>query len=169
MKKKVTIVIFLLMLLSVLSGCSTSASANGNKNTVNIERLACIEIYSVNNQTLLTTIDDKETLETFHENASFDEQWGDMDDNYLEQQAEIQKKLKNYEPQYLFISYQTPAAIHNDGTLEKVLEITTFKDTNIVKVTISPDTVKNFSIPSEYLTFYFETSDEVMAYLRSLV
>lgn len=105
---------------------------------------------------MLTTIDENESLETFHESASFAAQWDDMDDNYMEQQAVLQKKLEYDEPEYLFLSYKKTAAVINDGTLEKELEITTYKNTNIVKVEIPPDTVKNLTIPSEYLTFIWK-------------
>lgn len=171
MTKKLIVTLVLLLQFSVFSGCAAETSANGSKDIKKNQRLACIEVYSANDRTLLTTIQDKESLAAFDENTSFTGEWDETydADNDMDQQAKIQKKLENYESQYLFISYQTPAAIHNDGTLEKVLEITTFKDTNIVKVQISPDTVKNLSIPSEYLTFYLEASDEEMAYLHSLV
>ncbi|WP_312649605.1 hypothetical protein [Aminipila sp.] len=169
MTKKLFVTIFLLLLFSIFSGCSPGDSSNSNTETAEDQRLARIEVYSANEQTLIDTIENKETLAAFSKSTSFTDQLEDIDDDYMEQQAEIQKKLEKYEPQYVFISYKTPAAINNDGALEKILKITVYKDTNIIKVQISPDNVKNCSVPSEYLTFCFQASDKEIAYLYSLV
>ena len=122
MNKKFLVTIVLFALLSGFSGCSSGDFASSN-NTDENQRLTCIEIYSAKEQTLMDTIEDKEILKEFNENTSFAEEWEDMDDDYIEQQKEIQKKLENYEPQYLFILYKTPAAINNDGTLEKAWKL----------------------------------------------
>lgn len=169
MTKKLIMVLVLLLLSSLFSGCVAISSANGTKSNTTDKCLASIEVYSAANQTLVTTIQDEESLVTFNENTSLTEKLDDMDENYMELQEKLRKESEKYEAQYIFISYRTPAAIFNDDTLEKELEITTYKDTNIVKVQISPENVKNFSVPSEYLTFYLEISDEVIAYLYSLV
>ena len=168
MTKKLFVAISILLMFSVFCGCSIRNSADSSKKTLENQRLARIEVYSENGKNLIDTIEDKETLAAFNENNSFTEPWDGMDDDYMKQQADIQKKLEKYKPQYIFISYKTPAAINSDGALEKVLEITVYKDTNIIKEQISPDNVKSFSVPIQYLTFYFEASDEVIAYLHSL-
>lgn len=156
MNKKITFVVSLLLLF-ILGGCNTES-----------QKLKKVEVFSSNN-TLLNTIENKEELKTFNENLSLEENWNEIDENYLNQQEELKKTIENHEEQYIFITYQAAVAKNSSESLEKVMEIIVYEKSNIIKVEISPDTVKNISIPSEYLTFYFETSDEIIEYLNSLL
>lgn len=154
---KKLIFIISLSLLFVLSGCNTQD-----------QKLKKVEVFSSNN-TLLNTIEDEEELATFNENLSLEEKWNEIDENYLNQQEELKKKLEDYEVQNVFITYQATAAKNSSESLEKVMGITLYENSNIIKVEISPDTVKNGATPAEYLTFYFETTDKIIEYLNSLV
>lgn len=155
---KKSIIIITLFLILVLCGCNTEN-----------QKLKKVEVYS-SNKTLLNTIENKDSLATFNDNISLTENWTDIDDDdYWNQQDELKGKLENNEAQYVFIMYQTSAAMNKSETLEKVMELTAYENSNIIKVEVSPDTVKNVSIPSEYLTYYFETSDDTIEYLNSLV
>ncbi|MFA9463556.1 MAG: hypothetical protein ACERKN_04625 [Velocimicrobium sp.] len=158
MNRKLSIVIALLSLITVLGGCASESTKAG-------QQLARIEVYSVVDNTLVNTIEDEESLLEFNQKTECEEQW---DDDYMDQQEEIQKKLEEREPLYIFMSYKKPVAMNNDGTLEKISEITVYKDSNIIKEEVSPDTVKNFTVPSEYLTDFYESSDETMDFLVSL-
>lgn len=169
MTKKLFATIFILLIFSIFSGCAAKNSKDNTKSASKTQQLARVEVCSANEQTLIDTIEDKDKLTVFNENTSFITQLDGMDDNYMKQQADIKKKLEKYEPEYVFISYKTPVAVINDGALEKVLKITTYKDTNIIKVQIAPSNVKNVPVSSEYLTFYFEASNEVAVYFHSLV
>ena len=164
MTRKVPVAIVLLIVFSVFSGCSVGTHADSNE-----PQLARVEIYSASDQTLIGTIEDKKALATFNENTLFTEQLDNMDEDSINQQAEIQKELEVHTEQYNFISYKAPVAVSSDGTLEKIYEITVYKDTNIIKFQVSPESIKNFSVPSELLTFYFKASDETLKYLNSLV
>lgn len=170
MIKKLFMILLMLLQLFLLNGCSAENFTDGSKNVSEDERLACVEIYSANDKTSVTTIEDSESLSSFQEKTLFTEEWDKSvnADDMIEQQAILQKEVETNEPEYIFITYQKPVAIINDGTLEKELEITTYRNTNIVKVQISPGNVKNMPISSDYLTFYLEISDEVLEYLRSL-
>ncbi len=158
MNKKLIIVIALLSLITVLGGCASESTKAG-------QQLAQIEVYSVADNTLVNTIEDEESVLEFNQKTAFEEEW---DDDYMDQQEEIQKKLEEREPLYIFISYKKPVAMNNDGTLEKISEITVYKDSNIIKEQVSPDSVKNFAVPSEYLTTFYESSEETMDFLVSL-
>jgi len=158
MNKKLSIVIVLLSIVAVLGGCTSERTQAG-------QQLARIEVYSVEDNVLVHTIEDEERLLEFNEKTTCEEQW---DDDYMDQQEEIQKKVEEHKPQYVFISYKKPVAMKNDGTLEKISEITVYQDSNIIKEQVSPDAVKNFTVPSEYLTYFFESSDETIDYLLSL-
>ncbi len=158
MNKKLIIIIALLSLITVLDGCASKSTKAG-------QQLARIEVYSGVDNTLINTIEDKEGLLEFNQKTACEEQW---DDDYMDQQEKIQEKLEGHKPLYIFTSYKKPVAMNNDGTLEKISEITVYKDTNIIKTQVSPDAVKNFTVPSEYLTYYFDSSDETIDFLVSL-
>ena len=66
------------------------------------------------------------------------------------------------------MAYKSPVAVYNDGELEKLYTITVYKDTNIIKMEVSEETIKSFPVPSEYLTFYEDVTDEEMEFLMSL-
>jgi hypothetical protein len=170
--KKYIIWLLTAFIAITLVGCSEviSFEASTDDNTTdNLQRLSCIKIYSATNQTLINTIEDKDILIKFIQNTTFAEQWTNTGtDDSIDQQEKIRQKLEDYEPQYIITSYKTPAAIINDGNLEKISDITIYKDTNIIKMQISPDTIKAYRIPSEYLTDYFEITDEVRDFLISL-
>lgn len=159
----------LFILIIIIIGFSTRIHVNGHNATKRLQRLAQVEIYSAKEKKLIKTIEDKKSLITFNKNTIFTDQYSNADDNYMNKQEEIRKEVENYEPQYIFVTYKTPAALNNKKDLEKIYEITTFKDTNIIMMQVSPDSIKNIVVPSEYLTFYTEGSDEEITYLNSLV
>lgn len=166
MNKKIIMLVVLSLLIMILSGCSnkeytTGASTNNKEYTAeDLQRLSRLEVYAAD-KALINTIENKETLFQFNK-LCIDPM------EYTDQQEEIQEKLKEYEPQYIITSYKTPAARYNNGSLEKLFDITVYKDTHMIMMQVSPDTVKNFPVPSEYLTYYYEVSDDVMDFLISL-
>ncbi|BCJ93692.1 hypothetical protein acsn021_12610 [Anaerocolumna cellulosilytica] len=159
----------LLILIIITIGFYTRIHVNGDNATKRLQRLAQVEIYSATEDKLIKTIEDKNSLITFNKNTIFTEQYSDADNNYMNKQEEMRKEVENYESQYIFVTYKKPAGLNNNKELEKLCEITTFKDTNIIMMQVSPDSIKNIAVPSEYLTFYFKVSNKVTAYLNSLV
>ncbi|MPM43268.1 hypothetical protein SDC9_89941 [bioreactor metagenome] len=170
MNKKLIFLIAVPFLITTLIGCSSESTVDtdGNNDTKNTSQIAQIEVYSATEHTKIRTIEDTETLASFSENTDFNYDLLDEDDDYLKQQEEYLQQTKEYDPQYTFITYKKTVAINNDDDLEEVMEITTYKDTNMIMMQISPDSIKNMKIPSEYLTYYYEVSDEVTDYLSSL-
>ena len=47
--------------------------------------------------------------------------------------------------------------------------ITLYEDKNIIKMTVSGESIKVFSVPEEFLVFYYEVSEEEMNFYHSLV
>ena len=47
--------------------------------------------------------------------------------------------------------------------------ITLYEDKNIIKMTVSGESIKGFSVPEEFLVFYYEVSEEEMNFYHSLV
>ena len=162
-KKKIytKISILLMFVLCICAGCSTP---QGKKYTLeDLDNLAEIRIYSADNNELIKTIDDEELLYQFNQCSLFD------DSDITEHQDEMEKDLEETKEQYYLISYKYPVARFGKNELEKNTTITLYENTNIVKMTVSEESIKAFPIPDEFLTFYYEISEEEMDFYRSLV
>lgn len=121
-----------------------------------------LEIYSGENE-LLNVITQEEILYQYNQCLS--------DDNpvSVEQQNELEKNVEGLDVEYTVISYKHPAALINDQELEKNTTITIYKDSNTIKMEVSQESIKNIRVSREFLTFYYEVSDENMEFYRSLI
>lgn len=163
MNKKIYIKIgiFLVFVLCVCAGCSTR---QGGKYTIEeLDNLAEIKIYSAENNELIITISDEEQLYQFNQRSFFD------NSDIMERQNELKKELKGITEQYYLISYKYPVAHFGEKELEENNTITLYEDTNIIKMSVAGESIKGFSIPEEFLIFYYEISEEDMNFYRSLV
>lgn len=69
---------------------------------------------------------------------------------------------------YIGELYKAPVAVYNDGTPEKLMELTVYEDSNIVREQIAPESIKMYGIPEEFLVFYSKVSDEEKDFMLSL-
>lgn len=90
------------------------------------------------------------------------------DSDIEERQDELGKDLDEAKEQYDLISYKYPVARFGGKELEKNTTITLYENTNIVKMTVAEEAIKSLSIPEEFLTFYYELSEEEINFFRSL-
>ena len=67
------------------------------------------------------------------------------------------------------IAYKYPVARFGGKELEENNTITLYEDTHIIKITVAEESIKAFSIPEEFLTFYYELSEEEIIFYHSLV
>ena len=159
-KRFIKLGMFLVMVLCICAGCSMKQK---RKYTLEeLDNLAQIEIYSAEHDELIKVIDDEEMLYRYNQcvlGGSYSE----------EEQEELEKSLEGIAEDYYLISYKYPVARFNNGELEKISTITIYEDSNIIKMTVAEESIKAFSIPQEYLTFYYEVSDEDMEFYRSLI
>ena len=163
MNKKIyiTITILLVLGLCIFAGCSTQQE---RKYTIeDLDNLAEIRIYSAENNELINTISDEEQLYQYN-HCSF---WDDSD--IIERQSELKKDLEGAKEQYYLISYKYPVARFGKKELEKNITITLYEDTSIIKMTVAEESIKGFSVPEDFLIFYYEISEEDMNFYRSLV
>ena len=163
MNKKIYIKIGILLVfgLCILAGCSTQ---QGEKYTIeDLDNLAEIRIYSAENNELINTIGDEEQLYQYNQCSLFD------DSDIAEHQAELEKELEGATEQYYLTSYKYPVARFGKKELEENITITLYEDTNIIKMTVAGESIKAFSVPEEFLTFYYVISEEDMNFYRSLV
>lgn len=146
----------------VFTGCSTikpndtSSSVAQQKNTA---KSCKIEVLSAQDDTLLKTIDDQDTVSKFLQT----DEWNEVD-----------KLAQDLVPEFKLIIYQekTLLAGHDPNTqreYEIIARITIFKDCLYVEERISADMVKNMKIPDDFLTIYYNVPDDIINQLRQLL
>lgn len=162
MNKKSYFIISILLVfgLCICTGCS---AGQGQKYTrEELDNLAEIKIYSAEDHELIKTISDEEQLYQYNQCMLFE------DSDIEERQDELEKDLNEAKEQYDLISYKYPAARFGGKELEENTTITLYENTNIVKMTVAEEAIKSLSIPEEFLTFYYELSEEEINFFRSL-
>lgn len=163
MNKKNYIIISILLVcgLCICAGC---AAQQGEKYTIeDLDNLAEIKIYSAENNELIKTISDEEQLYQYNQCSIFD------DSDIVERQNELEKGLEGAKEQYYLTAYKYPAARFGSKEPVENNTITLYEDTNIIKMTVAEESIKAFSIPEEFLTFYYELSEEEIEFYHSLV
>ena len=163
MNKKTYIKIGILLVLGlcVCAGCSAGRE---RKYTIEeLDNLAEIRIYSAENDELIKTISDEEQLYQFNHRPFFD------DSDIIERQSELEKELEGAKAQYYLVTYKYPVARFGSKELERNVTLTLYEEADIIKMAAAQESIKAFSIPEEFLTFYYETSEEDMNFYRSLV
>ena len=95
-------------ILTVIGLVGCGAGQGGDEG--DLQRLAQIEIYASDGH-LVNTILDEDILRQFN-SLSYTDSEGD----------ELASEAGNLTELYTIISYKTPVAVYNDGTLEKLME-----------------------------------------------
>lgn len=153
--------ILLVFILCICAGCSAQ---QGGKYTIeDLDNLAEIKIYSAENNELIKTISDEEQLYQYNQCSLFN------DSDIEERQDELEKDLEGAKEQYYLVSYKYPVARFGEKELEENTTITLYENTNIIKMAVAEESIKAFSIPEEFLTFYYELSEEEINFYHSLV
>lgn len=163
MKKKSYIIIGVLFVLGlcICTGCSAK---QGEKYTLeDLDNLAEIRIYSAENNELIKTINDAEQLYRYNQCSL----WDDLD--IEERQDELKKDLEGAKEEYYLVAYKYPVARFGAKEPEENNTITLYENTNVIKMTAAEESIKAFSLPEEFLTFYYELSDEEINFYHSLV
>ena len=158
MKKKIGMM--LVLGLCICAGCSAQQERKYTLEDLN--NLAEIQIRSAEDNEPIKTISDEEQLYQYIQCSL----WSDLD---VEEQDELKKCLEGAKEQYYLVSYKYPVARFGSNELEKNNTITLYEDTNIIKITAAEESIKAFSFPEEFLTFYYEATEEEMNFYRSLV
>lgn len=158
---KTGILLVLGLSICICTGCS--AQQGKNYTMEDLGNLAEIKIYSAENDELIKTIDDEELLYQYNQCPFFG------DSVTEEHQEELEKGTEGKKEQYHLVSYKYPAARFGRKELEENITITLYEDTNIIKMTVSEESIKSFSVPTEFLSFYYELSEEEMDFYHSLI
>ena len=165
----------------VLTGCGFSDEDGYDGKNRN--QMAKLEIYEAESGVLLKTIEDEEILHQYNQvlsgsedrvYSSWEEEYEDEYEEYEAYEAyeEKTKELKETAEaageSVEIIAYKDPAARFGSKELEKNHTITLYRDSNIAKMTVAEESIKNISLPEEFVTFYFEMLEEEMRFYEGL-
>ena len=145
---KRTYLLTILLIVCLLTGC-------GNKT----EKMCRIEIRNENSTDVITLEQQSQTdVDDF-----FDEdEWNECEN--------FDEKLVS---EYVIELYQekthTRVQPDKENTYEKIMEYTTYKDSDIVKVVISKDAIKSGGVSEEDLTFYYKGSEHFFSALNNVL
>ncbi len=156
------IILFILLGILTTIGLAGCGADRGNRGK-DLQGLSQIEVYSSDGH-LINTILDEEILSQFN-----DLNYTDIPSDTDEEMDTLESKIEDLNVICTIISYKTPVAAYNDGSLEKLMELTVYEDSNIIKEQIAPETIKGGYVPKEFLTFYVTVSDEDKNFILSLM
>lgn len=158
MKKTTAFLLAGALFVMLLTGCGASPD-NTEEDS---QQLAQIEVYEGDGN-LITTVTDQDALQRFGVLDGEDILYGGFS-----KQSELEKETGTLTELYRIIAYKEPAAAVNDGSLEKLTELTVYEDSNIIRQQIAQEAVKAVSVPERFLTFYMSVSDADRDFLISL-
>ncbi len=159
MKKVICFLLMGILVTIGLAGCGVNQGGRGK----DLQGLSQIEIYSSDGH-LVNTVLDEEILSQFN-----DINYTDIPSDTDEEMDALESKIGDLNVICTIISYKTPAAAWHDGSLEKLMELTVYEDSNIIKEQIVPETIKGGYVPKEFLIFYVTVSDEDKNFILSLM
>lgn len=132
------IILFILLGILTTIGLAGCGADRGNRGK-DLQGLSQIEVYSSDGH-LINTILDEEILSQFN-----DLNYTDIPSDTDEEMDTLESKIEDLNVICTIISYKTPVAAYNDGSLEKLMELTVYEDSNIIKEQIAPETIKGAS------------------------
>lgn len=151
--------LFFVLLLGILLfvvGCGADTSTDEQKEP---SKLCRVEIYSAQDNKLLTTIEEQEIINKLLETYEWE-----FVDNITEELV----------PEYKLVVYQEKTLLYGqdedkERDYEIIETIMTFKDSSYIEASISESVVKNMKVAKDNLIYYYIMPDEVMNELKELV
>ncbi len=141
------------------SGSGQESTADAAASLLQTQEVSKIEVYSAGDGRLIKTVEDSSVLKEFLKKTASDLGKAAIG----AESGTISQKSK---ARYRFVLYKKSAAAGKSGD-EEICRFTTYADNHTIQMQISPDAVKNIKVPSSFLDFTFEASDEVLQYLNS--
>ncbi len=163
-----------------LTGCGLSEESGYTREE--LDNLAKLEIYEADSDTLIRAIEDEETLYRFNQVFQVSQVSGDdsdSEDAYIEWESALEdygmgteepkEPLKDAREIYDIVVYKHPVAKFGDKEPVKFLTMTLYENTDIVRIVVADESIKIFSLPEEFLTFYYRMSEEESEFYVSLL
>ncbi len=139
-----------------LTGCGNSVSNQNNEDTKKKNR---IEVYSVQDDAHLTTIDDQNTINKILDTCDW---------------KEAEQLPDDLKPDYKMLVYQEKTLLYGqdpdeERDYELIETLITYQDSSYVQEIISSDVVHNMIIPEDVMTFYYVMPDENLKELEQII
>ncbi len=149
------IIVLVMIFVLVLTGCSSNTPQNSNED---MKKQSKIEIYSVQEDKLLKTIDNQDMVNILLETDKWEETEAVSDDMVPEY------KLLIYQEKTLLLG-QDPAKKRDYELIETII---TFQNSPYIKEVISSDVMSKV-IPENVMTFYYIMPDSTVEKLQELL
>lgn len=152
--KKIVVAVIIFALS--LTGCSFNALQNSSED---MKKQSKIEIYSVQDETLLKMIDDQDMVNNLLETYNWEE---------------TEPVSDNLVPEYKLLVYQEETLLLGQDPAEKrdyelIETIITFQNSSYIKEVISSEVIKGAIIPENVMTFYYIMPDDTVEELHGLI
>lgn len=145
----------LLIVTFLLTGCSYNEPQEKQQN----EKQSKIELYSAQDNQLLLTIDNQDTVNKLLNSSDW---------------TILESVSGDLIPEYIMLVYQEETLLYGQDPDEKrdyelILTLITYQNSSYIKEIISDSVVKNMIIPENALTFYYIVPDDIQEDLRELI
>lgn len=182
--KKESTIRYILRMAAAFAGCvlaacllvGCGASQDRKYTEEEWDNLAKLEIYEAGSDTPLKTVEDEETLYQCNlilsrsgDDGDGFAKWEPEFDDYEPEEREWKENPSDEQETYRIVIYKYPVAKFGDKEPVKFLTTTLYENTDIVKITVADTVIKSFSLPEEFLTFYYEMSEEEREFYDSLI
>ena len=152
--KKIIGVLMIFALL--LTGCGHNVPQDVHNDEKKQSR---IEVYSAQDDVLLQTIDEQDTVNKLLDTSSWETLESISDD---------------LTPEYILLVYQEKTLLAGQDPSEEreyelIETIITFQDSPYIKEIISNTVIKNTIIPEDVLTFYYSMPDDIQKEFSTLI
>ena len=139
-----------------MTGCSHNVPQDAHNDEKKQSR---IEVYSAQDDVLLQTIDEQDTVNKLLDTSSW-ETSGSISDDLT--------------PEYILLVYQEKTLLAGQDPSEEreyelIETIITFQDSPYIKEIISNTVIKNTIIPEDVLTFYYSMPDDIQKEFSTLI
>ncbi len=153
MKKLISILIICALFLT---GCGNSVSNYSDEETKKKNR---IEVYSAQDDTLVTTIDDQNTTNQILDSSDWEE---------------AEQLPDDLNPEYKMLVYQEKTLLYGqdpdeEREYELIETLITYQDSPYTEEIISSDVIHNMIIPEDALTFCYVMPDEIQKELDEII
>ena len=153
MKKLISVLIICVLFLA---DCGNSVSYHSNEET---KKKIRIEVYSVRDDTLVTTIDDQNTI-----NQVLD----------LSDWEEAEQLPDDLNPDYKMLVYQEKTLLYGQDSNEErdyelIETLITYQGSSYIQAIISSNVVHNMIISEDVMTFYYVMPDEIQKELDEII
>lgn len=138
----------LLLIVCLLTGC-------GNKT----EKMCRIEIRNENNADVIIL---EQQSQADVEDFFNEDEWIECEN--FDEKLSSEHVIELYQEKT-----HTRVQLDKENTYEKIMEYTTYKDSDIVKVAISKDAIKSGGVSEEDLTFYYKGSEQFFSALDDVL